>query len=363
VPLEITCPLKTPQVKREQLKKEGKLLTKKQKEEQRAAEIRKQALLASGVVIEGLQQQQAGGSAGASKKFSYGGKKKKGPQTGTSTKESTPISTPSVATKALPPEPELSPPTPDEKPAETKDEWDAESEEEKTPAPAADVKSDWDASSEDEKPAPKPAVQPKGTYASISGSPNLTTLVQPYRRPHPRRRRPRRSHQLKHPPSPLLPAKPRLGRNLSRGLHRSRRRYHLHPPLLLRTLQTQILMIPMKIPTKVSPRRSRWLLRRRLRRPRGEPRLTKLLWLPGIRTIYEVPSVVFSDTSIPERRSFWTRYVTATGHPLESREHSLTHASDQTNKRSGGRGWWYHTTNRSHVLPRGRYQDQDRRSQ
>lgn len=144
------------------MKKEGKLLTKKQKEEQRVAEMRKQALLASGVVIDGLQHQQAGGSGGTQKKFSYGSKKKRAPQTGTSTKESTPISTPSLTTKALSPEPEPASPTPEEKPADIKDEWDAESEEEKpkkTPAHAADVKSDWDDSSEDEKPAPKPAAQ------------------------------------------------------------------------------------------------------------------------------------------------------------------------------------------------------------
>lgn len=143
-------------------------MTKKQKEEQRAAEIRKQALLASGVVIEGLQQQPTGGSGTASKKFTYGSKKKRTPQTGTSTKESTPISTPLLRTKALTPEPEPSSPAPEEKPTEVKDDWDNESEDDKTPAPAADVKSDWDESSEDEKPAPKPAAQPKGMHPMFS---------------------------------------------------------------------------------------------------------------------------------------------------------------------------------------------------
>jgi len=152
-------------------------LTKKQKEDQRAAEIRKQALLASGVVVEGLQQQQPGGSGGAAKKFTYGSKKKKALQTGTSTKESTPISTPSLATNALPPEPEPSPPTSEEKPADTKDDWDAESEEEKPEkASAADVKSDWDDSSEDEK----PAVQSKGmcpiALASLASEDSQVTV-------------------------------------------------------------------------------------------------------------------------------------------------------------------------------------------
>jgi translation initiation factor 5B len=75
-----------------------------------------------------------------------------------------------VTTKALPPEPEPSPPTPDEKPADVKDDWAADSEEEKpgkTPTPAADLKSDWDDSSEDEKPA---AAQPKGMCPITLGS-------------------------------------------------------------------------------------------------------------------------------------------------------------------------------------------------
>jgi len=49
--------------------------------------------------------------------------------------------------------------------------------------------------------------------------------------------------------------------------------------------------------------------------------------------------------------------------PLRLREHLLTHTSDQTNERSGGRSWWYHTTDRSHLLPCGCHQDQDYRSQ
>lgn len=153
--LRYSRPLNTFQAKREQLRKEGKILTKKQREEQRAAEIRKQALLASGVVIEGLQQQQTRGSTAAPKKFTYGSKKKK-TQTGTSTKESTPISTPLLTTKGLTPEPEPSPPTPEEKPSDIKDEWDAESEEEKP----SGVKNDWDADSEEEAPVKAPAANP-----------------------------------------------------------------------------------------------------------------------------------------------------------------------------------------------------------
>lgn len=138
------------------MKKEGKLLTKKQKDEQRAAEMRKQALLASGVVIEGLQQQQTGGSGTAPKKISYGTKKKKTPRTGTSTKESTPISTPSMTTKALTPEPE--PLRTEDKPPDINN---TEREEEES-VPVVDLKDDWDDSSEDEKLTPEPVVQLKG---------------------------------------------------------------------------------------------------------------------------------------------------------------------------------------------------------
>jgi hypothetical protein len=279
-------------------------LTKKQKDEQRAAEIRKQALLASGVVIEGLQQQQAGGSGGAPKKFSYGSKKKKAHQAGTSTKESTPISTPSLTTKALSPEPEPEPPTPEEKPTDVKDDWDAESEQEKpetAPTPAADVKSDWDDSSEDEKPAPKPTAQPKGVFPFALGPLYLTTLGQPHRNRPPRQQRLGRSpsHRRRNPL--------RLLRKLPRSLQNSN-------PNPKRTLMTTPMTILTKTPMKVSPRHSRWLLRRRPRQLRGEPRPVKLPLLPGVRMICGAPFAVFSGTSIPERRSFWIRSV-ATDEP------------------------------------------------
>jgi translation initiation factor 5B len=62
-------------LKKEQLKAEGKLLTKKQKEEKKLLERRREALLASGnVVVEGLQSQP---SDAPKKKVVYGSKKKK----------------------------------------------------------------------------------------------------------------------------------------------------------------------------------------------------------------------------------------------------------------------------------------------
>lgn len=236
-------------------------MTKKQKEEQRAAEIRKQALLASGVVIEGLQQQPTGGSGTSSKKFTYGSKKKRTPQTGTSTKESTPISTPLLRTKALTPEPEPSSPAPEEKPTDVKDGWDNESEEEKpekTPASAADVKSDWDESSEDEKPAPESAAQPKGSPNLCQDRCDLTTFGQLHRNLHPRQRRPRRSRSL--------------------------RRDHQNPSLKSLKKRTPM-TIPTKIPTRASPRHSKWLLKKRPTQPRGEQMRTRLPLLLGIKMI------------------------------------------------------------------------------
>jgi translation initiation factor 5B len=130
-------------------------------------------------------QQQTGGSGTASKKFSYGSKKKKTPQTGTSTKESTPISTPLLTTKALTPEPEPSPPTLEEKPSDVKDDWDLDSGEEKPgKTSAADVKSDWDASSGDEKPVPKPVAGAKGTPSISPANCDPTTLEQLQKIPH-----------------------------------------------------------------------------------------------------------------------------------------------------------------------------------
>lgn len=60
--------------KKEQLRAEGKLLTKKQKEEKKAIERRRQQLLNSGVIVEGLQK--SGEEAPKPKKVVYGKKKK-----------------------------------------------------------------------------------------------------------------------------------------------------------------------------------------------------------------------------------------------------------------------------------------------
>ncbi|CAE6451660.1 unnamed protein product [Rhizoctonia solani] len=143
--------------KREQLKKEGKLLTAKQKAEKQAAEIRRQALLQSGVKIEGLQ---SGGGAGSTpKKVVYGSKKKK-PAAGP--KDSSTV----ASSERAPSPPGSTPASPAVMPANAvaKDEWDASSDEEPPaaeakPAVASGVKDDWDASSEEEasptKPEPK----------------------------------------------------------------------------------------------------------------------------------------------------------------------------------------------------------------
>ena len=134
-------------------------------------------------------------------------------------------------------------------------------------------------------------------------------------------------HRRKNPPRLLPPAKPRLRRNPSRSLRRNRRN---PSPRKKRTLTTT----PMKIPMKVSPKHSRWLLRRRPRRPRGEPKSAKLPLLPGVRIIYGAPFAVFSGTSIPERRSFWIRWVFAIA--LAAERTFVDTPPDQANERSGG---------------------------
>lgn len=63
------------QLKKEQLRKEGKLLTKAQKEAQRLAKLRHEQLLASGNVrVQALED-----DGNKPKKVVYGNKKKKGP--------------------------------------------------------------------------------------------------------------------------------------------------------------------------------------------------------------------------------------------------------------------------------------------
>lgn len=156
------------QAKREQLKKEGKLLTKKQKEENQRAEIRRQALLASGVQIEGLQQTSASAPAGP-KKVVYGNRKKKGPTTkgASPAPESRPRSP--EPTPTPPPEPKA---VEKESKAEDVSDWEASSDEEPEVKPAAevaDVKSDWDASSdEEEKPTPAPAAAKRTSLTQCS---------------------------------------------------------------------------------------------------------------------------------------------------------------------------------------------------
>ena len=150
-----TLPL---QAKREQAKKEGRLLTKKQKEEQRAAELRKQALLASGVQIEGLQQ---GQGTHPPKKVVYDNrKKKKGPTSaaGSShpgTRDPSPVRESATAAK-----PEPTPATP----------------EPPTSEPADDAKDDWEASSEEEEAQKKKALEVDalfdGDASSRASTPN-----------------------------------------------------------------------------------------------------------------------------------------------------------------------------------------------
>ncbi len=154
------------QAKREQLKKEGKLLTKKQKEELRSAELRKQALLASGVQIEGLQQ---GGGEPRAKKVVYDNrKKKKGPASAASgshpgTRDPSPVreekrAAPEPAPASATPEPEPATPVDDD---DVKDSWDASSDEDEKKG--EDVKDSWDASSGDEADAPKPSQKAPAT--------------------------------------------------------------------------------------------------------------------------------------------------------------------------------------------------------
>ncbi|GEM08221.1 translation initiation factor 5B [Rhodotorula toruloides] len=160
-----------PQAKKEQLKREGKLLTPKQKAERAAAEARRQALLAAGnVTIAGLQEKPDRGP----KKVSYGKRERAGgdkPQQTESPAESKPAS-------PEPPKEEIAKPAPaaeekDEEEEDVKDSWDASSDDEKE-----DVKDSWDASSDEEgekteeqKSAivAKPATKGKSAAANAKG--------------------------------------------------------------------------------------------------------------------------------------------------------------------------------------------------
>ncbi|OWB66064.1 hypothetical protein B5S30_g1399 [[Candida] boidinii] len=64
-------------LKKEQLKAEGKFLTKKQKQEKALQERRRQQLLASGVTVVGIQNNDTEAAAAKPKKVVYGSKKKK----------------------------------------------------------------------------------------------------------------------------------------------------------------------------------------------------------------------------------------------------------------------------------------------
>jgi translation initiation factor 5B len=141
------------QAKREQAKKEGRLLTKKQKEEKAAAEIRRKALLESGVKIEGLQQQQNAQNDGPAvpKKVMYGNRKKKGPaalskdEPGQKAEEETEAATPQTSEVVELPDAEVGSPKEDVEASEyevdmangkasaIKDSWDASSDEESAP--------------------------------------------------------------------------------------------------------------------------------------------------------------------------------------------------------------------------------------
>lgn len=131
-----------PQAKRDQLKKEGKLLTPKQKAEKAAAEIRLNALRnTAGVTIAGLQENTTGE---APKKVSYAKKKpfKKGPAVVEAEPE----------VEVVPVVEEVKATAVVEEDEDVKDDWDVSDEEEKVVAKVEDVKDDWDASeSEEEK--------------------------------------------------------------------------------------------------------------------------------------------------------------------------------------------------------------------
>lgn len=132
------------QAKKEQLKKEGKLLTKKQKEEKAAAEMRKKALLESGIVkIEGLQQPSNGQATGPPKKVLYGSRKRKGPaaKEGSVTKEVEVADAEDIAESVAASAPN--------------DDWEASDDDERAEEKAevekiSDVKDSWDASSDED---------------------------------------------------------------------------------------------------------------------------------------------------------------------------------------------------------------------
>lgn len=154
------------QAKREQQKKEGKLLTPKQKADKAAAEIRLKALIGdSGNTIVGLQAATNGDEP--ARKVSYASKKKNFKKPEAKVEEVVvPVVVEEVKMEV-------------EAEGDVKDEWDASDVEEPK---AEDVKDDWDASeSEEDKPAPAPAapvalkaptVVAKSAWSSLALDPN-----------------------------------------------------------------------------------------------------------------------------------------------------------------------------------------------
>jgi translation initiation factor 5B len=145
------------QAKKEQLKKEGKLLTPKQKAERAAAEARRAALLASGnVTIAGLAEKESASTG--EKKVSYGKKEKKQPPAHVKKPVIQQAPAPAPAKKV-----EEKKEVVEEKKEgseEEKDSWDVSSSEDegekKTAKVEEEAKDDWDASSsEDEEKAEK----------------------------------------------------------------------------------------------------------------------------------------------------------------------------------------------------------------
>lgn len=80
-------------------------------------------------------------------------------------------------------------------------------------------------------------------------------------------------------------------------------------------------------------------------------------WLRGARTTCAALFAVFSDTSIPVRRSCSTRcecFDISMFYALK-----IYRASDSANECARGRSRWYHATDRCYILPCGRHQDQN----
>lgn len=154
------------QAKRDQLKKEGKLLTPKQKADKAAAEIRLKSFLGtSGVTIEGLKESAAAGTTeeGAPRKVSYAKKKnfiRGGNQNGNSS-AATPVTSAEVKIEEVFPVVEVAKVEESkDDDDDVKDDWDASDPEEEE---KAEVKDDWDASSEEEAEVIAPVIEaPKG---------------------------------------------------------------------------------------------------------------------------------------------------------------------------------------------------------